>query len=187
MTKLFANAVEVDNPTPRQVPISTARLMATARLEQVLTLIMEDKLKWKGRPPGERNYNTLLLDADEITQLVRGDEERSGLTKIELLDFIPGIAREAVNPLIQAGELEVVEEFSPAARRLVPVISRKSADEFKRKYVSLGELCQETGLHHKQVRSSLRKVGVSEALDREKFRCFFYFRDAVEVEDGIQS
>jgi hypothetical protein len=179
MTKLFANAVEVDNPMPRQVPISTARLMATARLEQVLTFIMEDKLKWKGRPSGDRNYNTLLLDADEITQLVRGDEEKSGLTKIELLDFIPGIAREAVNPLIDAGELEVVEEFSPAARRLVPVISRKSADEFKRKYVSLGELCQDTGLHHKQVRSSLRKAGVSEALDREKYRCFFYLRNAV--------
>lgn len=95
--------------------------------------------------------------------------------------FIPGLGASSYRKLIAAGVLETAEEFSPEARRVIPVATRASGEAFKERYVTLGELCQRTGLHHKQVRQRLREAGVGEAFPYEVVGTFFYERQASEV------
>lgn len=122
----------------------------------------------------------LLLDADEVTRIVRSRETRINLTKEETEAFLPGTHDRVVNKLIVSGHLELVEEFSPDARRMIPVISRDSAEAFKSRFVSLGELCQKTDLHHKRVRALLHLAGITPILPRDTVGAFFYDRQSVE-------
>jgi hypothetical protein len=93
---------------------------------------------------------------------------------------IPGLSDKSVRPLIDLGQLVKTEELSPTARRAVPVVTRLSAEEFHRRYVTAGELCQTHGLHHKQVKSILTGAGIELAFDQDAVRSMIYDRAAVE-------
>lgn len=45
MDKLFAGAVEVHKPLPRQMPVLEARQAACASLEQIFTWVLDGTLK----------------------------------------------------------------------------------------------------------------------------------------------
>lgn len=178
--RLFEGACEVSHPTERQVDVTAARRASTGTIPDLLDMIFTGKLTWKGRLAGRNDYLALLLDADEVTRIVRSRETRFNLTKEETEAFLPGTHGRVVNKLIALGYLQLVEEFSPDARRLIPVVSRESAEAFKARYVSLGELCQKSNLHHKQVRTLLRLADVMPILLPETADAFFYDRSSVE-------
>ncbi|WP_189350028.1 TniQ family protein [Mesorhizobium sp. M1E.F.Ca.ET.045.02.1.1] len=182
--RLFDGAQEVSEPTERQVDITDARRAATCTIPDILDMIINGKLAWKGRLAGRHDYMALLLDADEVTRLVRSDGMRTNLTKAEAEGFLPGTHERVVSRLIDAGYLTLVEEFSPDARRMIPVVSRDSAEAFKSRFVSLGELCQKTGMHHKKVRLILRVAGIEAALDPGVVGAFFYSRDLIDQAEG---
>lgn len=185
MQRLFEGAEVVRTPLSRQLPVQEARLVACATNPQILAMIMEGKLKWKGRLEGVSDYMGLLLDADEVKRLVRSSGTKSGLTKLEAKKLIPGMGRDSVGKFIRDGQLETIEEFNPEARRMSTVISRESAEKFMATYVSLGELSQKSGLHHKQVRLLLRTVGIEAFFDPNEYQSFFYLREDVEsVQQG---
>jgi len=179
-TQLFAGAVVVDTPLERQLDVMATRRAATCSLQDLFNLIFSGQLRWKGRLSGRSDYGALLLDADEVTRIVRSRDTKTGFTKEELADYIPGMARESVQALVDGGYLRTVEEFNPEARRKCIVVSRSSADAFRTTYVALGELVQSSGLHHKKVRLLLRSVGIEEALSRVQYGAFFYLRDEVQ-------
>jgi hypothetical protein len=160
MRRFFDGAVEVDEPGPRQMPLGAARHAAVCSTDDVLRMVFEGRLKWKGRLRGGVKYDDLLVDADEVTALIRSETTKAGFAKADLEAFIPGLGASSYRKLIAAGVLETAEEFSPEARRVIPVVTRASGEAFKARYVALGELCQRTGLHHKQVRQRLRERGV---------------------------
>ncbi|MBS3652079.1 TniQ family protein [Pseudaminobacter sp. 19-2017] len=177
--RLFEGACEVSEPTNRQVDVTGARRASTCTIPDVLDMIFTGKLAWKGRLSGRKDYLALLLDADEVTRIVRSRETRSNLTKEETEAFLPGTYDRVVNKLIAAGHLTLVEEFSPDARRMIAVVSRESAEGFRSRFVSLGELCQKTGLHHKKVRLILRSAGIKAAFVPYDLGAFFYNREDV--------
>ncbi len=185
MDRLFEGAVLVTDPGERQLPVQYARHAACASNSQILSLIMVGELKWKGRLAGTSDYTGLLVDADEITRIVRSDVQKIGLTKVELKNFIPGMGRDSVAKFIRDGQLETVEEFNPEARRISTVVSRSSAQKFLDTYVSLGELTQRSGLHHKQVRLLLRAVGIEASFDPDEYQSFFYQREQVDKAQNI--
>jgi hypothetical protein len=126
-----------------------------------LKLIFEKRLSWKGRLPGRTDYNALLLDADEVTALVRADAvQLKNLRFCDVQGAVSGISERSVQPLIDLGEFEEVEEFSPNARRAIRVVTTQSVSAFRLKYVTAGEICQTRGLHHKQVKYRLLAAGV---------------------------
>ncbi|WP_185975154.1 TniQ family protein [Mesorhizobium sp. WSM4310] len=178
--RLFDGSQEISEPTERQVDVTGARRAATCTIPDLLDMIFTGKLAWKGRLAGRHDYMALLLDADEVTRIVRSGGARTNLTKAETEAFLPGTHERVVNRLIEAGHLMLVEEFSPDARRMIPVISRESAEAFRSRFVSLGELCQKTGMHHKKVRLILRLAGIEAVLDPAVVGAFFYSRDLVD-------
>jgi predicted transcriptional regulator len=177
--RLFEGACEVTEPTDRQLDVTGARRASTCTIPDLLDMIFSGKLAWKGRLSGRNDYMALLLDAAEVARIVRSRETRVNLTKEEVETFLPGTYDRVVNNLLAAGHLTLVEEFSPDARRMIPVVSRESAETFRSHFVSLGELCQKTGLHHKKVRLILRVAGVEAALEPDDFGAFFYNREDV--------
>lgn len=178
MKRLFAGAEPVKAPTSRKVTIMTARQIATAHNDDLIAWLLEGKLGWKGRLGEEMRYENLLIDADELTELVRAEPEMTGLTNEHVVRFIPGLAKPSVPALVALGVLATAEEFSPEARRLVQVVTRESAEAFRARYAALGELCQITGLHHKRVRQRLRRVGVDEIFPYEEAGAFIYARQS---------
>lgn len=178
--RLFDGACVVSEPTKRQVDVIGARRASSCSIPDLLDMVFTGKLSWKGRLVGRTDYMALLLDADEVTRIVRSRETRTNLTKAEAEAFLPGTHERVVNRLIETGHLTLAKEFSPDARRMIPVVSRESAEAFKSRYVSLGEICQKTNMHHKQVRLVLRCAGVEAAVPRENLGAFFYDRERVE-------
>lgn len=179
--RMFDGAEEVLEATGRRVPIMRARNMSHASNERILALLFGGELSWKGRIAGRSDYDALLVDADELTRIVRSEGPRANYTKEEIANAVPGIDRRNVERLAAAGYLDIVEEFSPEARRMIPVVSRESAEAFLKRFVSLGELTRATGLHHKKVRLLLRGVDIEAAVDPDKVGAFLYDRARVET------
>ncbi|TGQ73006.1 hypothetical protein EN829_011170 [Mesorhizobium sp. M00.F.Ca.ET.186.01.1.1] len=177
---LFDGACEVSEPTKRQLDVIGARRASSCSIPDLLDMVFTGKLSWKGRLVGRTDYMALLLDADEVTRIVRSRETRTNLTKEETEAFLPGTHDTVVNALIASDYLTLVEEFSPDARRMIPVVSSESAEAFRRRFVSLGELCQKTRMHHKQVRALLRLAGIMPTLLPETVGAFFFNRQSVE-------
>ncbi|WP_315744845.1 MULTISPECIES: TniQ family protein [unclassified Bradyrhizobium] len=179
LERLFSGVVSVAKPTGRQMSILRARQASVSGLNEIIDFLFSGRI-WKGLLSGRREYGALLVDADEIIAAIREGRSKSGFTKAETAKFIVGMGRDSVGKFVAAGHLELVEEFSPEARRNIQVVSRQSAQAFLRNYVSLGELSQNAGLHHKQIRSALRRANIEASFDPEAFRGFFYVRAAVK-------
>lgn len=176
MDQLFDGSEAVASVTGRRMPVMKARLAATASIDQILGFILRGELRWKGHLGDGTRYEQLLLDADEIKSLVRKEAPTEGLSAQAVEALIPGLGNSSVRDLVAIGVLETAEEFSPAARRLVQVVTRESAEAFKARYVSLGELCQRSGLHHKKVRQRLRLAGLEHVYPYDWAGAFFYDR-----------
>lgn len=181
MARLFDGAEPVIDPPARCKTVSEARAVATANLEDLIGFIVGGKLTWKGMTGPPDDYGNLLVDADEVTELVRSpDPTRRNLTKAEAAVFLTGVNANSVQPLIELGALTLVEEFSPDARRMISVVSRESAEAFLARYITLGEICRTSGRHHTQARPLLVDAGVEEAFPFAKVRCYVYDRRQVE-------
>jgi len=180
MEKLFAGAVEVHQPLPRQMPVLEARQAACASLEQILSWTLDGTLKWKGRLAGRFDYGALLLDADEATALVRQEPPMVNFTRTEAMEFIQVFNAHAIDAFIEEELLIMDMEFSPDARREVPVITRESVELFRKNFVTLGELRRVSGLHLKQVKLLLKGVDIEPAYDPEEFKVWIYDRRAVD-------
>lgn len=181
LSKVFEGAVPVQSAGERQMSIGDARHVAGAEIEMVLSYIFEGKLAWKGLIDGKRDYSSVLLDVDEVIGLVRSGPERCGLTRAEMVKFMPGLTTSAVARLVEDGHLATAEEYSKEARRMVPMITRESAEAFKAAYVTLGELCQVSGLHHKQVVSILTANNIPRITMIPNVYCYLYSRQSSSI------
>ena len=181
MSSLFDGTEEVLDPTSRQLPIRETRHAAGTSLHSVLSMVFARKLKWSGRQAGRSDYSALLLDADEVTALVRSEPPMSNYRKSESADAIAGMTPLAIGPLLAAGLLKTTMEFSPDARRLIPAVTRKSVNSFRTRFVCLGELATNAGLHHKQINLLLRGAGIDPVMDPSVAKVWFFNRSAVEA------
>ncbi|MGX1496682.1 hypothetical protein ACSSV1_001703 [Labrenzia sp. MBR-25] len=178
LTAMFDGAEIISEPSDRQMTVPEARAASVTSIDFIMSLVFEGNLKWKGRLPGPEIFPNLLVDVDEVIEQVRREAKGSGIPKHQIDEHVPGIGKHVLK-FIEAGELELVEEYSPDARRMVPVVSRESADAFVARYVSLGELSRNRGLHHKQVRKILNSVDVQTAFDTARFGVFVYDRSQI--------
>lgn len=186
MRRLFEGAVFVQAPTLSQMTIMEARPAAGASVDDILHAMFNKRLRWKGHLNEGGRYDDLLVDVEEIKALVRVEPRKKGLTKAEATSYIPGMGPSSVSVFIKNSILEIEDEFSPEARRLVTVVRRESADAFIARYVSLGELSRKSGLHHKKVRLLLRGAGILEAFDPKLYGGFFFERAKIKAAERSQ-
>lgn len=180
LDRMFDGCETIQRRDDNMVGIKEARARAVTSQSRILGMIFGQELRWKGRLAGKEGFDALLLDLNEVVRRVRSEPNGFGIGMREILDRLPGLGRDAPKALVARGLLTVTEEFSPEARRMVPVITPDSAEAFRRKFVTLGELCQRTGLHHKKVRLLLRVAAIKEVFPFADFGCFVYSRALVE-------
>jgi len=178
LTAMFDGAEIISEPSDRQITVPEARAAAVTSIDFIMSLVFDGKLKWKGRLSGPDVFPHLLVDVDEVIEHVRHEAKGSGIPKHHIDQHIPGMGKHVLK-FIKAGVLQLVEEYSPDARRMMPVVSRESADAFVARYISLGELSWKRGLHHKQVRKILKSVDISTAFAPSQFGAFIFDRSQI--------
>ncbi|MCD1642397.1 TniQ family protein [Aurantimonas coralicida] len=176
MDRLFAGAVDVESPREREADIQRARAMAFCSVSEILALLFEDKLAWKGRRVGVDGYSGLLVNADEVLEQMPRRPERTGLTSGEVWRMIPGMKDKSMPKFIKAGYFDIIHEQDPETRRTLPMITRESVDRFREKYVSLGELCEKEGAHHATIRQRMDDAGITPVFGMREFGSVFYLR-----------
>lgn len=181
MDRLFAGAVPVQAPTSRQITVGRACFAASTNIGDLIELILDGRLSWKGRLLGGRRYTDLLVDADEVTRVLQeAAPPRRSLTKKEIHSEMPGLNRGVATALIQAGHLEVIDEFCPTTRRRLPLVTRDSFEAFRSRYVTATEVAE---LHRMGPRMVIRLVAASgrkPAFDPSKVLGWIYERPHVD-------
>lgn len=176
MSRLFDGAEPVGAATERRTTLTRARQRATARVDDILRWLIDGSLRWRGRIGDEMRYENLLIDADELTALVRSEPGMAGLSVRAVAQDIRGFDDASVNALIKMGVFSTREEFNPKSRRTMQTITRESVDAFQKTYILLKELCSTSGLGHLAVRRHLEASGVDLAFSRDDIRAFVYSR-----------
>ncbi|SFM31098.1 TniQ family protein [Methylobacterium pseudosasicola] len=166
MDRLFEGAVPVGAPTRRQVNLGRACFIASTNIGDLVGLVLDGRLTWKGYLHGSRRYEHLLVDADEVTRVLQGSgPSRHNLTKREIYRTLPGLRREVVEALIRLGQMAVVKEFCPTTRRKLAVVTRESFEAFTARYQSITDICQARFLDPRVVRRRLAAAGCVIAFD----------------------
>lgn len=174
--KLFEGAETVERPSPRQVKVGAARNVASAAIGDVLALLVDGRLSWKGSLRGGRRFEDLLVDADEVRGLLRAEPPKRGLSKKEVEGVAPGLRHEVVLALVARGHLDLVEEFCPVNRRRIPVVTRESVEAFMAKYVTVAEVGKLKGIPARMALRLLREAGVKAAFDVSTANAWIYER-----------
>ena len=176
MARLFAGAETVARTSARRTTLMRARQCASAPIDRMIAWLLDGSLRWKGRIGAEMRYGNLLIDADELTALVRTEPQMTGMTAHAVLQAVPGLGKSSVPALVRLGLLSTREEFNPNNRQTVRAITRESLDAFRTTYVLLKELCSICGLGHLAVRRHLEASGVDLAFSPADIRAFVYPR-----------
>lgn len=180
MSKLFRDATPVSTPGLGQVSIQQARHAARCSIRDVLSIVLDGSLRWKGRLPGD-DFGSLLVDRNDVVRIVRDRlPPAEGLTREEALKAISGVSATGLDYLIGAKLLDTFDGHHPQAQRTMTMLATDSVTRFKAQYVTLRELSEEYGLHYKTVKARLKRAGVDPALDPSDAN--FYAFDRAEVE-----
>jgi hypothetical protein len=177
--KLFADTVDIAEPGPRQVSVSAARRIAACPVGDVLALVLNGRLAWKGALGGIRLFANLLVDADEVRRLVQAQTPRTGYTKKEVGGVVPGLGKEVVVALVARGHLTMADEFCPVNRRRIPVVTRESVEAFAARYVTIAGIGKARGIHARTALRRLQEAGARAAFDTSTVGAWIYERSVV--------
>jgi hypothetical protein len=181
LARLFEGAIEVATPGDFQRSIEEARIAARANSFDVMKLVIDRKVKWKGRISGRSDFQALLVDIDEIKQLLNDGVPANTHLKIkEVAKFVEGLQKDAVRPLCDLHQFHLVTGYSPIARRVSTLITLQSAEDFRHRYITAGEISRVHGVTPARVMYRLRKAGVATAFDQDLVHCLIYERELAD-------
>ncbi|TXH38856.1 MAG: hypothetical protein E6Q98_01250 [Rhodospirillaceae bacterium] len=176
---LFAEAVPTPAPTTDQLNIPMAAKKANCSAAEVVNLILEGKLAWKGIDPAETGYLSLLVDLIEIKQLVRRDDH--GGIKLRDTETRLRVSSRVLKGLIAGGHLPAHTVINPVNRCPQSVVMENDLAAFEATYISLTDIASQQKKHAVTVRRELGAAGVSPAFDPAAVKATFYRRDSIPV------
>ncbi|MDE4915112.1 hypothetical protein PQI07_31250 [Methylobacterium sp. 092160098-2] len=120
-----------------------------------------------------------MVDADEVRRLLQDGTPRAGYTKREVGKVAAGLSQEVVVALVARGRLTVAEEFCPANRRRIPVVTRESVEAFTARYATVAEIGKANGIPARTALRLLQEAGVRAAFDTSTVDAWIYERSMV--------
>ncbi|TNC11696.1 hypothetical protein FF100_18850 [Methylobacterium terricola] len=185
METLLEGSVSIERPHRGQRTIGRACFAASTNCADLVRMILEGQLTWKGRLRDGRRYDDLLVDVDEvISHLQRDARPRTGLMLKELATEVRGLSFPTMRALIATGHLTVAQEFCPVFRRHIPVVTRDSVEAFRARYVTLSELGRLQGRDPRLVRSDLKRAGRKPAFEVSEIDTWIYLREDLSHEEA---
>lgn len=185
---LFAGAVEVTEEADGMMDLPTVREHCTCSLETVLRLVFEGTLEHKGHLAGRHDFHALLVDLEEVRAKIPVRSEMKGIMRKDMKNVIRGIDQNTPAILAERGYLKTITENHPLTGSTLTTYTRESAEAFAQSYVSLGELCQDSGLHRGRIQKDMREAGVDVVFDKAEFMTVFYRRKEVaKIRRGLKN
>ena len=181
MERLFEGAVPVRQPGSRQVTLGRACYVASTNIGDLIGLILDRRLSWKGCLDGNRRYGDLLVDAGEVTKVLQqAGQPRQSMTKREIHAAVPGLNRRVVSALIRTERMAVIKEFCPTTRRKLLLVTRESFEAFNHRYVTATEVAERHAMAPMMVIRLLGEAGRSPVFDPSEVQGWIYDRNNVE-------
>ncbi|WP_244488089.1 hypothetical protein [Aureimonas sp. Leaf454] len=179
IARIFDGAQEMPGSLPGIYDIMETRAKAVCSVQEIVTLVLDGKLTWKGRLAGRHDYMALMLDPEEVRQLVRR-QEGTGLTMIAAAVFM-GMSAKSVKKFADSGDLPTVVEINAVNRCPQTVVTRAGAEKFKSDHISLFEAAERFDIHFLRAKAMLEDAGIRPAFDPVEFLTTFYDRRRVEA------
>jgi hypothetical protein len=174
VTKLFAGAQHMPGPLPGICDVMDARAKAVCTVQEIVTIILDGSLTWKGQLARRNDYMALMVDPEEIRRLVRR-EEGSGLTFKAAAEFTC-MSPKSIKLFVDADVLETCVETNAINRCRQTVVTRASAAAFKDRYVSLFALSGQHGVHFLRMNAMMEAASIAPAFDPKQFLTTFFER-----------
>ncbi len=155
----FLNRAEpIDDLVGKQMDVGVACNKAKVKIEHVVPLILDGRLKWLGRQKSVEGLAALAVDLEEILDLFEGPPLQ-GYTKQELKRLLR-VNDPTITHLIQEKYIRAQKTRHPRSRRPMSVIPHEAYDAFLKRYVTLGILAHQIDTQAKHVSSRLEKLKI---------------------------
>ncbi len=158
LARFLDRAEAVDNLIGKQMDIGVACNKAKVKIEYVVPMILDGRLKWLGRQKSVEGLAALAVDLEEILDLFEGPPLQ-GYTKQELKRLLR-VNDPTITHLIQEKYIRAQKTRHPRSRRPMSIIPHEAYDAFLKRYVTLGILAHQIGTQAKHVSSRLEKLKI---------------------------
>lgn len=178
LRRLQQGATDVDTIAPPIFKIADAARRANRSAAEIVSAILDHRLRWKGRLLTEHGFAAIVVDLREIKEILKGAPPdalpfRAAAKRLNV--GVPVIER-----AVSSGLLSSVVVKNPINRCPLRVIPLHVIEAFDAKYASLFSLSHSFSIHHVKLQNLLKDSGVRPALDKESLGVTCYLRDDAE-------
>lgn len=146
---------------------------------EVVTLLLDGRLKRVALDPCHTGYLSILVDPEEIRPLVRLADH--GCLTLREVEKRARWDTSVVKGLVDHGLLKSESAINPVKRQRQTVVRPEELTRFNEAFVSLQGLAAEAGIHFLKLKQLLEAAAVSPALGFEAVPATFYHRAQAEA------
>lgn len=179
LSDLTADADTLPSDDANAVSIPIAAKRSNCSSTEIVQLVLDRKLTRRGLRNGQRRYDCLLVDFEEVRDHVRG-EELDGLPRRWIIKELKTNYL-VVDALIKHGVLETRQEINPKNRCPIEIVPREAFDRFRATFATLFELSAQLGCHPRTLKATLEAKGIRPEFSKEEFHASFYRRADISI------
>lgn len=156
--------------------ITDATRTAECATPDIVRMLLEKQLQNVRIDPNKTGFQSVFVDPAEVRTVVTS--RLQGMTITQAENMIRTSSK-VVRALVNEGLIETFVCRNPLKGRRRIALKPLSVEEFADRYVSLGTLSKDTGIHHVALKGSLDKLGVKQAFRKDLLHARFYERKQV--------
>jgi len=178
VARLLRDAEKVDSPMPHQLTLAKTSRKAVCTQTDIVRLIVDDRLKWVGNLGGKGDYQSILVDVNEVNALIHTLDPES----ISMTDVFRRLEIKSQYAWALARNGHIKTYTCRRAGLTVTRVSSAEFDAFNSRYVTLGEISRSRNMHHSTAIRLLKKAGIKPALDKRKVLIAYFDRIQIDSE-----
>ena len=159
LKRLSDGAVIVEPLTDQYVDIQTACRKTVSSAAEVVSLILNGRLKFVGRDPAQHGYRSVLVDPIEVAEQMQLTAPK-GYMKHELGGLL-GVNDPAVKYLTTSGLLPITKSRHPISRKAISIVSYADMGQFLETYAPAKTLAEALLANTRTIANRLEKLGIT--------------------------
>lgn len=171
---LSAGAVTRSSAAYPIYTISDAARRANRRIDEVVSAMLDDRLRWRGRIGSSRSFGSILLDIEDVRRVL-ADPPVDGVPLGRLHERL-STTRAAVAFLVSSGRLGARKTTNPVNRHPLAVVAKSEVATFADKYISVRELARARGMSVGAFNAQTSAAGMAPEIYDHMSRAAFFRR-----------
>lgn len=184
LSSLTRHATEVSDDDERFLAIWPAARSSKLKIVDIVNAIVTGGLKEIRYDPGKIGLQSVLVSLDEIaifftTKAVAPRARTQGYRSAFSYNHAASVIKTStpvVAALVKHGIVEAVLRGAPGSESRITVPDPDSVEDFAKRYISLRNLAEETGIHPGTLRCRFEQAGLAPAFPKELIGTRFYDR-----------